>query len=66
MPRKPIQLNADTCASPYAILTGAGHSAAKAAEIALDARRADPFATSWIAALRNAAKRAEAAEAQHG
>ncbi len=33
----------------YATLKALGHSAAKAAEIVLDARRGDPYARQWIA-----------------
>ena len=33
----------------YAALKAAGHSAAKAAEIVLDAKRGDKYARDWIA-----------------
>lgn len=36
----------------YDVLKAAGHSAAKAAEIALDAKRGDQHAKAWIAAVR--------------
>lgn len=38
--------------SDYEALKAAGHSAAKAAEIALDAKRGDRHAIAWIAAIR--------------
>ena len=38
--------------SDYDVLKAAGHSPAKAAEIALDAKRGDSHAISWIAIVR--------------
>jgi hypothetical protein len=42
--------------SDYEALKVAGHTPAKAAEIALDAKRGDQHALAWIAALREARK----------
>jgi hypothetical protein len=36
----------------YALLRQRGHSAAKAAEIVLDARRGDAWSRKWIGAMR--------------
>jgi hypothetical protein len=36
----------------YEVLKQAGHPAAKAAEIVLDAKRGDPFARQWIKILQ--------------
>ena len=41
--------------SDYEIAKRAGHSAAKALEIALDARRGDKFALIWLRLLRSIA-----------
>lgn len=40
--------------SDYDLLKSHGHSAAKAAEICLDAKRGDKHARQWIAVLRAA------------
>jgi hypothetical protein len=37
----------------YEILRSAGHSAAKAQEIALNAKRGDPFSIYWIEKYKN-------------
>jgi hypothetical protein len=38
--------------SDYEALKRYGHGAAKAAEIALDAKRGDAWAVKWVAAIR--------------
>lgn len=48
----------------YEALKAFGHSAAKAAEIILDAKRDDPYSQRWISLVRAAALRSLAEEGE--
>lgn len=49
--------------SDYEVLKAMGHTPAKAAEIALDAKRGDEYAVAWIEAARQMATERSASQA---